>query len=444
MIPYVVVLLVIVAAFIYPAWLLFRQEEAEARELLEKAKASGKHEPVSIRPWIDPELCMGSGTCVAVCPELTVLQVMDGRARLVSGSKCVGHGACEAACPVGAIELRFGSERRGVDIPAVKPDFQTNVDGLYVTGELGGMGLIANAIEQGSQAIDNLRKAGLPATPEGGVDLLIIGAGPAGIAAGLKAEQRGLNYLVIEQGELGGSIRHYPRQKLVMSRGFTLPGRAPVTAGLLSKEELIALLESAVRESGMKLAEREQVLSSVPEGGGFLVKTPKREIRASKVILAVGRRGTPRKLGVPGEDHAKVAYRLLDPELYAHQHVLVVGGGDSAVEAACALADQPGVRVSLSYRGEHINRPRERNQELLKTMADAGRIDMRLGTKVREIGADRVVLTGAGDDAVLPNDQVFVFAGGVLPTQLLVDAGIRMERHFGMRVEQLGADGRPA
>jgi thioredoxin reductase (NADPH) len=436
-IPYLVAVAVIAVVFLLPAWWSFRKEEKEARRLLAEAVASGRNEPVTIRPWVNLEKCMGSGVCVAVCPEGDVIQVLDGRAVLVNAASCVGHGACAAACPMDAIELRFGSERRGVDIPAVAPDFQSNVSGLYVAGELGGMGLIGNAVNQGSQAVANLAKA-CGDCPEGVFDLVIIGAGPAGIGASLTAKTKGLKHVILEQDAFGGSILHYPRKKIVMSHGLRLPGRKPHPAATVTKAELIALFREVIEEEALPLCEQERVAGVSREGEWFTVTTSKRTIQAGHVVLAVGRRGTPRHLGVPGEELPKVAYRMLDAEAIHHEHLLVVGGGDSAVEAALALSESPGNRVSLSYRRNTLTRPKKKNLEKLKAAVAAGRVNLLLESTVTEITPDRVVLaTPAEPELVLPNDRVFVFAGGVLPTQLLIDAGIQIERHFGERVEVL-------
>jgi len=436
--PYLVVVALIAVVFVLPAWLSFRREERSARAELARAEATGRGEPLSIRPWVDPGKCMGSGSCIRACPEAKVLQILDGRAQLANASHCVGHGACVDACPTGAVTLVYGTERRGVDVPEVNPDFGTNVAGLSVAGELGGMGLIANAVEQGIQAVQAIARS-KPERPPGGVDLVIVGAGPAGVAGGLEALRLGLVVEVLEQGRFGGAIRHYPRAKIVMSRGFRLPGQRRVPSGTLSKEQLIALFEEAVVGGGLLIREEERVESvSRRTDGGFDVGTTGRELSAAAVLLAVGRRGSPRRLEVPGEELEKVAYRLLEPEQHQHEHVLVVGGGDSAVEAACALAEQVGCRVTLSYRGEALTRPREANQRAIAEAVEAGRVRLLLGSTIDHIAADRVLLRHLGEEVVIPNDHLFIFAGGVLPSAFLAAAGVKLQRHFGKRVEDLG------
>lgn len=432
-VPYLIFFTFIAVFLVLPQWLKMRRDSAKAQATLDKAIAAGRQEPVSIRPLVDPAKCVGTAACVAACPEKEVLQVVDGLAMIANGSSCVGHGACEASCPLDAIELVFGSERRGIDIPAIGPDFQTNINGLYVAGELGGIGLIANTVSQGVQAAANMC-AKLPQRAAEAYDIAIVGAGPAGLGAALEAKRQGVRYLLLEQGEFGGAIRHYPRQKLVMTRPMDLPGYGRVQMSTARKEELVELFEKVVAETGLEVCTHERVDKVDKQGDHFVVTTNKRVVHATRVVLTVGRRGTPRKLGVPGEDQEKVAYRLLDPELYDHQQILVVGGGDSAVEAACCLAEQPGNRVTLSYRKASFSRPKAANQERLRKAEEDGVLQVMRSSNVKKIGLDRVVMAHEGEEQILPNDYVFVFAGGVLPTRFLQQAGIKIQTHYGKRV----------
>lgn len=432
--PYKSVLTIIFFGLVLPTYFKIRNEEREARVLQAKAIKDGLHEPVSIRPYVDLSKCMGSGSCIRACPEQAVLQIIGGVAEIVRGSSCVGHGACEAACPVGAIHLEFGSERRGVELPSISPGFETNVPGIYIAGELGGMGLVANAVEQGAQGVRNLKKT-LSKSTQADVDVLIVGAGPAGLGAALEAKRSGLSYRLLEQGEFGGAIRHFPRQKLVMTRPIDFPGFKKVKLDTIRKEELIALFEEVVAETGLVIHEHERVDSILPTGeGAFTVNTSKGSVLSQKVVIAVGRAGTPRKLNVPGEQLEKVSYRLLDPELYQHQHILVVGGGDSALEAACSLAEQPGNRVTLSYRKAAVNRAKSANISRMKAMDASGSLKLVFASTVSAIHGDRVALQQGEESLVIANDQVFVFAGGILPFTFLEKAGIQIETHFGKRV----------
>ncbi|MEQ1566872.1 MAG: NAD(P)-binding domain-containing protein [Myxococcota bacterium] len=435
---YAAVLAAIGVFLVFPTWLKLHLRERRARQRLEAAVAAGRHEPATIRPVIDPGLCMGSGACVKACPE-DVLQIVAGQARVVDGAKCVGHGACATACPVDAIALVFGSERRGVELPAVKPNFQTNVPGVFIAGELGGMGLIANAVEQGVQAVANASRGLAKSAGAGGLDLVIVGAGPAGLGAGLEAHRRGLAYAVLEQDEFGGALRHFPRQKLVMTRPMDLPGYGKARVHTPRKEALIELFEQVVAKTGLRVDTQERVEGMTGSDGAFVVRTSKRELHTARVVLAIGRRGTPRKLGVPGEELEKVAYRLVDPELYELQHLLVVGGGDSALEAAASLAEQPGNRVTLSYRGTAFNRPKADNLERLQRAEAAGALTVKLGSTVTRIGVDRVWLDEGGAETLVPNDFVFVLAGGVLPTAFLAGIGVEMQTHYGKRVAPAGS-----
>lgn len=428
--PVILLVTAIVLFLVLPTWIHMLWEDRRTAKAIEEAAKKGEGEPVSIRPHVDPNKCVGSGLCVAACPEKDVLRLVGSMASIVRGSHCVGHGACAASCPTEAITLVFGTEQRGVDLPEVAPDFQTDVEGLYIAGELGGMGLIANATRQGVQAMQEAGK-GLRRDPAADVDVVIVGAGPAGIAAALEAVQQGLAYALVEQETFGGAIRHYPRQKVVMSRPIALPGYGKPRLGTIRKEALVELFEDVVARTGLEISQRERVDAVAKEGTLFRVKTSQRELTAPRVLLTVGRRGTPRRLGVPGEDAEKVAYRLIDPERYEHQHLLVVGGGDSAVEAAMALGAQGTNKVTLSYRKDNLSRPRPANTEALEQAVAAGQVELLLGSVVKRIDPDRVHLAVGDRIEELANDFVFVFAGGVLPTQFLRDAGVTIRRHHG-------------
>ena len=409
-------------------WRRRRAERAHEAELA-GAQAAGMTEPPSLHPAIDPLVCIGSGTCVRACPE-KALGIVGGRATLVAPTACIGHGACEASCPVRAITLVFGSERRGIDIPRVDPNFETNVRGVFIAGELGGMGLIRKASEQGRQAIRTI--AARPRAPSG-LDVMIVGAGPAGIAAGLAAIEAQLAYRLIEQEpDLGGSVFHYPRHKIAMTQPVALPLVGTMKFTEVSKEALLAFWRRIVSGTGLVVHcdERFEGLAR-RDRGGFRVTTSKDAYDAAHVLLAIGRRGTPRKLGVPGEETAKVVYRLVDAAQYRGARVLVVGGGDSAVEAALACAGEGEAKVTLAYRGEAFNRVKAANRERLDAAARDGRIDVRLQTDVAAIGERDVTLRTPAGDERLDNDRVIVQAGGVLPTELLRSIGVDVETKFG-------------
>ena len=425
LLPYVVL-----AALLLAVYVLIRQrrerQHAEARRL---AIEQGLHEPPSLHPVVDPNRCIGSGGCVKACPE-EALGVVGGKAVLVNGAACIGHGACHAACPVEAIQLVFGTERRGVDIPSVSAEFESNVPGLFIAGELGGMGLIRKAAEQGRQALEALRRRRATAADE--LDVVIVGAGPAGLSAGLSALQHKLRYRLIEQEDsLGGAVYHYPRQKIAMTSPVQLALVGKVKVGEVSKEALLELWQGIVARTGLAVEFGERMQEIERLGDSFRVVTNRGAYRTRSVLLAIGRRGTPRRLDVPGEELPKVVYRLVDPEQYRGQAVLVVGGGDSALEAALALADQPGTRVTLSYRGEAFSRVKAGNRERLQRRAGGDGLTVLLGSEVRSIGPRQVSLSTADGERVLPNDAVIVCAGGVLPTELLRRVGIAFATKYG-------------
>jgi thioredoxin reductase (NADPH) len=414
-------------------WARHAARERRTSEVKQAALQAGLTEPASLHPHIDLKTCIGCGACATACPEQEghhVLGLLEGKMHLVSPADCIGHGACKTACPVNAITLVFGTERRGLDIPVLSPAFETTVPGIFVAGELGGMGLIRNALEQGRQAVDFVvrnRRAAKDA-----VDLLIVGAGPAGFAASLAALQKKLRFVTIEQDSLGGAVFQYPRAKLVMTAPADLPIVGKMQFKHTSKEDLLAFWQNAERKAGLKINYRERVESIKKlDDGAFAVQTQKRTYRASSVLLAIGRRGTPRKLGVPGEELPKVVYRLLDPEQYQGQSVLVVGGGDSALEAAASIAELPSGKVTLSYRGEAFDRAKALNRQRVAAAGQAGRINVLLGSKVQRIAPESVLLEMHGKPLLLPNDVVIVSAGGILPTDFLKSAGIEVATKFG-------------
>jgi thioredoxin reductase len=410
-----------------------RRERAH-RAALETSREAGLAEPVSLHPVINPNRCMGCGACVAACPQGDVLGVIEGQAHLVNPTHCIGHGACREACPTDAIVLAIGSETRGVDIPVLGPDFQTNVPGIFVAGELGGMGLIRNAIEQGRRAVESARKLeGVGAGDR--LDLVVVGAGPAGFGASLTALSHGLRFVTLEQDTLGGSIAHHPRGKIIVTEPVDVPLVGKVRFRETTKESVLTFWADVRRRTRLRIRERERVEAIAPVEDGFDVRTSRGAYRTRAVVLAVGRRGTPRRLEVPGEELPKVVYRLVDPEQYRGRRVLVVGGGDSALEAAASLAAAARCEVTLAYRGRAFVRARPRSREALEAAARAGRARVLFETNVREIRPASVVLAGAdGAERELANDAVLVCAGGVLPKDFLRQVGVAVETCFGKPV----------
>jgi len=378
------------------------------------------------------DVCVGCGTCVDACPEPGAIRVEAKRA-LVDLAACVGHGSCAEACPVGAIVLSTGEAVQRVEVPDVDTSFESNVAGLYIAGELGGRGLIKNAINEAKVAVENLarriEKQRDRQRPDADLlDLLIVGAGPAGLSAALAAQAAGLRYTAVERGTLADSIRKYPRRKLLLAEPVKVPLYGDLWIADASKESLLKVWEAMIVEKRLNVETNHEVTAIERSGDVFLVTAGGRRFRARYVLLAMGRRGTPRRLGVPGEDLAKTLYDIVEMEAFAGRRVLVVGGGDSAVESAVGLANQPGTQVTLSYRSDRFSKVKARNQDKLDRAVRAGRVNLLLNSQVREIRSDSVVVDVEGRQQILPNDEVIIRIGGEPPVGFLQRVGVRMVR----------------
>ena len=382
--------------------------------------------PVSIHPEVDLDECIGSGACVRACPEKDILAITDGRARLLNPLSCVGHSACMQACPVGAIKLVFGTATRGVELPRLTPSFETSQAGIFVIGELSGVGLIRNAVEQGRQAAATIAKSGRRGRP-GELDALVVGAGPAGIGAALALLAHGLKVQIVDQDRYGGAITHYPRAKVVMTGSFELPGYGTVRRKTMTKEQLLALWTDIRERIRFEIKEGVRVEAIHPEGPSWRLVGPGWQDRAAAVVLALGRRGAPKELGVPGEHLAKVSYRVIEPEPFADQHVLVVGGGNTAADCAIALAGAKlCASVSLSYRRAELARLRASLRKDIERCFADGSIVPLLATEVVAIADRHVALRTPDGVREVINDRVVVQIGGQPPSELLRTIGIEL------------------
>jgi thioredoxin reductase (NADPH) len=423
-----------VTLFFVRRYLKEQERQAElAKEAVKKGSLRSDG-PQSQHPHIDNQYCIGCATCTTVCPEGDVLAMLGGQAVIVNGYKCIGHSLCAEVCPVGAITMVMASPSVGADLPQLSPDFETSVPNMFIVGELGGLALIKNAINQGRDCADTIAKRiptiKKPSSGSDVLDLLIVGAGPAGISASLRAIEKKLKYLTVDEGDIGGTVSKYPRQKLVLTSPVELPVYGKFKKTELSKEDLLKMWEEILHKAEFKFSKGEKVEDiKKGEDGVFTVTTTKAQHRSHSVILALGKGGIPRKLGVKGEELPKVMYRLIEADHYVNKQILVVGGGDSAIEAAMGLANQAGNKVTLSYRKEAFTRIKDRNEKRVQECIQKGKLTAIFNSMPVEFKEKSVIIEINGQQKEIPNDFVWIFAGGEPPTAFLKKVGIRVGMH---------------
>ena len=423
---------VILLFFVVRYWIGHRKREAAAIAAAEHGKLYSDG-PKAQHPHINLEACIGCGTCVDACPEGDVLGLLNGKAAIIKGHKCIGHGLCADECPVGAITMVMAKATASADMPTLTPEYETTVPNLFIVGELGGLALIKNAVNQGRDCVDSItaRMPDIRASLNGSgkdpdiLDVVIVGAGPAGISASLRATENNLSHLTLERETVGGTVSKYPRQKLVMTSPVEFPLYGKIRQTQLSKEDLLALWEKVMARADLNIRTGEGVDAIQKRADGlFEVKSPVATYRACSVVMALGRAGTPRKLGVPGEHLPHVLYRLIEADHYTNNNILIVGGGDSAVEAAMGLAHQPGNKVTLSYRRGEFSRLKERNTKRIEEHIRSGKVKALFNSMPTEFREGSVLIDCGGEIRELPNDFVWIFAGGTPPTEFLKATGI--------------------
>jgi len=426
-----------IVAFVGRYWFSHRKREAEAHAAAERAGLIS-HGPTGQHPLIHTDACIGCGGCVTACPEGDVLGLIAGKATLIKPQKCIGHALCAEACPVGAITIVMAPPSASAELPMLTSEHETSIPNLFIAGELGGLALIKNAVNQGRECIDvissRLEARGPSHAPQPEFDVIIVGAGPAGISASLRAAELGLRALTLERETVGGTVSKYPREKLVMTSPVELPLYGKMRQTRLSKEDLLEIWESIMRRADLNIHAGESVTAVRREDRAFRVVTAADSYRSRAVILAIGRAGTPRKLGVPGEELPHVLYRLIDADHYVDKDILVVGGGDSAVEACLGLAHQRGNRVTLSYRRAAFSRLKDRNERRIAEAERNGRVTVLFDSQPLEFRPGSVTIEHSGTRLELPNDYVWIFAGGTSPTAFLKEVGIA----FGDEIVQHG------
>ena len=405
-----------------------KKKEVKFREAAERGKIRSDG-PQSQHPHINNNYCIGCATCTLVCPEGDVLGMVGGKAMIINGYKCIGHSLCADACPVGAITMVMASPSVGADVATLSSEYETTIKNMFIVGELGGLALIKNAVNQGRDCVDTIgRRVGVNKAQTSALDLydvLIVGAGPAGISASLRAAEKKLNYLTLEQSEIGGTVAKYPRQKLVLTSPVEFPMHGKFKKTELSKENLLEFWGQVLKRADFKCRTGEKVENIAKgEDGIFRVMTVKGEHRARHVILALGKTGNPRKLGAKGEDLPKVMYRLIEADHYVNKKILVVGGGDSAVEAAMGLASQVGNTVTLSYRQATFSRIKERNNQRIQEFIRKGKVKVLFNSNPVEFRQDSVLMDVSSKPQTIPNDFVWIFAGGEPPTAFLQKIGV--------------------
>lgn len=405
------------------------KESQKNAELLNQVYEPDESEIGMLKPVIDRDICVGCASCVNACDVGGTLAIVNNKSYLVNPKACESHGNCAKACPTGALQLFEVGQPRMQEVPEFdKQSYESNLSNVFIIGELTGTGLIKNALTDGQLVIEKiLNKKDFELSKKSEIfDVAIVGSGPAGLSAGLACIKNELNYVIIEQNDIANTIRNFPRKKLLLSEPVRIPMYGTLWAGDCTKEELIEIWDKTIQISGVKINSHEKLNSLSQESGHFVLETPKAIYKANYVLLALGKRGTPRKLGVKGEELSKVTYKLQDAETYKNEKIVVVGAGDSAIEAAVSLANQNTNKVTVVNRNNHFNRAKEKNKNNILNYSESGKIEILYNSNLIEVLEKSIKIKVEEKLVEKENDSVLIFAGGELPNKFLKSIGVNV------------------
>lgn len=375
-----------------------------------------------LHPVINQSICVGCSTCVLSCKSSGALYLINGKSTLVNPFACQSHGECEKQCPTGALQLVEYGKKMKVKIPETGDHYQSSIPGIYVVGALTGAGLIKEAINQGRAAVNHIMR---DVFPDNLPRVAVIGAGPAGLSAFLSCRKFGLPTFCLEKDKTANTIRNFPKKKILMAEPLDMPIYGPLWVGDTTREELLEAWDRILEKTGVTITTGKQLEDIEGSDGDFRVIAGGGQYPCQKVILALGNRGVPRKLHVPGEeDNENVYYTLLDAEDFAGSEVTITGAGDSAVEAALSLQQQ-NCRVRIVVRGEGFPRIKAKNREKILKSIQQNQIIAHFNSKISAFEKDAVQIQGTDSRiARYKSNHHFIMIGGEPPFQLLEKLGI--------------------